>query len=118
MDAMQRESSTELDDAPSILSAEQKQVLHQRRSALLSGLIAREQPMRVSSGVAQLIEHRERRHAQHTQALEALIRQAEEAQHTPAEFVRPTAPPESPRRSLPGPPSAQVPTLPQPPTPE
>ncbi|HLV97310.1 MAG TPA: cysteine peptidase family C39 domain-containing protein [Ktedonobacterales bacterium] len=106
------------DDATVVLTPEQRRVFYQRRSALLSGLIAPEQPTSASPGMAELIKQREERHARRTQALEAFIRQAHEAPPPPAVFVRPPAPPQSPRLSVPAPKSAYVPIPPRAPSPE
>jgi len=82
-----------------VLSAEQRQSRYPRRSALLSGLITVDQPTGVSSGLAEVIEHRERYQARQTRALSALIQEELEKEQTP--LPTPAAPPAAPSRPAP-----------------
>ncbi len=75
MDTRRPESPIGPNDPTVVLSAEQKRVLYQRRSALLSGLIVPGQPTEVSPGVAELVEHREQLQARRTRELKAFIQQ-------------------------------------------
>ena len=94
MDMRRPESPIGPNDTTVVLSAEQKRVLYQRRSALLSGLIAPGQPAEVSPGVAELVEHREQLQARRTLELKAFIQQADVASRQATQPHQPAEPPE------------------------
>lgn len=85
-------------EATMVLSAEQKQRMYRRRSALLSGLIAPNQLAEVSPGLAEVIDHRERQQARQTRELADLVREALAREQVP--------PPEPIRLQTPAPPSS------------
>lgn len=103
MDMPGRESPIGPDDPTVVLSAEQKRVLYQRRSALLSGLIVPGQTPEVSSGVAELVEHREQLQARRSLELEEHIQQADADKHPTVQLLQPEAPPKPPEVSAPEP---------------
>ncbi|HEY7125947.1 MAG TPA: cysteine peptidase family C39 domain-containing protein [Ktedonobacterales bacterium] len=113
MDKMGQESPFGPNDATVVLSAEQKRVMYQRQSALLSGLIAPEQPTEVAPGVAELIEHRQQLQARRTLVLEAYIREAEAAERASTSHLKPPAPPGTIGTPVQAPPGMQLPELPK-----
>ncbi|HLV98272.1 MAG TPA: peptidase domain-containing ABC transporter [Ktedonobacterales bacterium] len=105
------------DEQPTmILSAEQRRLLYQRRSALLSGLIGPNQSADVSPGLAEVIDHRERLHARQTRELTGLVREALERERAPSTQELPLRQPI--RIQPPAPTGIQPPEPPSTPTPE
>ncbi len=96
MDTRRPASPIGPDDPTVVLSPEQKRVLYQRRSALLSGLIVPGQPTEVSPGVAELVKHREQLQARHTLELKAFIQQTDVVPRPAAQPLQPEAPPKPP----------------------
>ncbi|HEU5198288.1 MAG TPA: peptidase domain-containing ABC transporter, partial [Ktedonobacterales bacterium] len=94
MDTRRPESPIGPNDTTVVLSAEQKRVLYQRRSALLSGLIVPGQPAEVSPGIAELVEHREQLQARRTLELKAFIQQADVTSRQETQPRQPSEPPE------------------------
>ncbi len=78
MNASGQELKVFEDNEPTfVLLPEQKQQRYRRRSALLSGLLATDHSVApVSSGLAEVIEHREQMQARQTQALSELVQEA------------------------------------------
>jgi ABC-type bacteriocin/lantibiotic exporter with double-glycine peptidase domain len=103
--------ASEDDDATLVLLPEQKQRLYRRRTALLSGLISLQQSSNVSPGLAEVIDHREQRHARQTRALSELVRE----ERAREQAQRPQAPI---RIQSPATPAVQVPEAPRPGVPE
>src|SRR5579885_1411576 len=105
------------DDAPVVLSPEERRLRYQRRTALLSGLIVPEQPAPVAPGIAELIEHREQLQARRTLELEAYLREAA-AEHPPTPTLQRVAPPAPPALPAQAPPPIQMPKPPAAPAPQ
>jgi ATP-binding cassette subfamily B protein len=121
MDSFDQRSASEAHygEATLVLSPEQKQRLYRRRAALLSGLLVPNQSATVSSGLAEVIDHRERQHAQQTRELAEFVREAlarEQGQHpqalsssTPISIQPPALPSAQPHE--PPPPAAPEPAV-------
>src|SRR5581483_8934913 len=114
MDTRRPASPIGPDDPTVVLSPEQKRVLYQRRSALLSGLIVPGQPAQALPGVAELVAHREQLQARRTMELAAFIQQAEAAPPDAAQPHQPEAPPKPPGAPAPEPPKPPAPAAAKP----
>ncbi|HEY7124511.1 MAG TPA: peptidase domain-containing ABC transporter [Ktedonobacterales bacterium] len=108
MSNYEEETSNEVwDNRPTtVLSVEQRQSHYQRRSALLSGLLPIDESAAVSTGLSEVIEHREQFQARQTRALSAFIQhELERERHSPpapAELPpTPAAPAPEPARAGP-----------------
>src|SRR5512146_2017055 len=125
MEYLGQEAPDESDnDATVVLTADQKRLLYQRRTALLSGLLAPEQQAPDSPALAELVQHREQVQARQTRALHEFLHQEAAAERARTQVIRPPAvapsrvPLPEPRSvAPPQPPQAVAPTPPQAPPP-